>query len=153
MYQNDSINADMELEQLSERVAQLEEENNRLDQALRRNSRVFEELLLNGDQGVTLTGPDRRIVRVIRGVTGFDPASLVGRPIESLVIEEDRQVIIDAYAKLLDRTCPRIRILVRIRHADGSVVLYAGTLTDMLENPDIQGIVCNYATYPFLERL
>jgi len=134
-----------EFEQLQEKLAELEEENQRLEDTLRRNSRVFEELLVNGDQGITVTGPDRRIVRVIRGLTGVEPASLVGMPAEMRVVEEDRPAVIDAYRKLLERTCQRVRIVVRLRHADGTAVPYSLTLTDMLENPYIQGIVCNYA--------
>lgn len=52
---------------LSERIVQLEEENLMLDEALHRNSRMFEALLSNGRAGITLTGPDRRIVRLSKG--------------------------------------------------------------------------------------
>lgn len=137
-----------EFEQLKERIAHLEEENQRLEEALRRNAKIFEQLLVNGDQGIALTGPDRRIVRVIRGLTGVEPDSLVGTPVEWRVAEEDRPAVIDAYRKLLERTCQKVQLVVRIPHADRKVAVYSVTLTDMLENPDIQGIVWNYAAYP-----
>jgi len=54
---------EQQLEQLYERAAQLEDENRWLEETLRRNSRIFEDLLMNGDVGITLTAPDRRIVR------------------------------------------------------------------------------------------
>jgi hypothetical protein len=52
---------------------------------------------------------------------------------------------------LLEGRREKLRILVRVPQADGAVILYAATLTDMLCNPNIQGILWNYSTYPFLE--
>src|SRR5579872_1238435 len=98
---SDTAHDDLEYELLAERTAELEEENQRLQEALERNSRVFRELLVTSEGGITLTAPDRRIVRVIKGVTGIDPEALVGRPIESMVVPEDRQRVIDAYRQLL----------------------------------------------------
>lgn len=143
---------EQQLEQLYERAAELEDANSRLEETLRRNSRIFEDLLSNGEVGITLTAPDRRIVKVVKGVTGFDPASLVGCDVESLVVPEDRAIIRDAYRRLLGGSCQKVRILVRIPHADGTVVLHTATLTDMLANPDIQGIVCNYSACPLLDE-
>jgi len=133
-----------EFELLAERAAELEE-------ALRRNSRVFDELLITGDAGMALAGPDRRIVRVIRGVTGIDPQALVGRRIDELAVPEDRRLIVDAFQQLIERRRRKVRLFVRVRNSEGDVGLYRATLTDMLENPDIQGIVCNYSRYPFPE--
>jgi predicted nuclease with TOPRIM domain len=140
-----------EFELLAERAAELEEENQRLEEALRRNSRVFDELLITGDAGMALAGPDRRIVRVIRGVTGIDPQALVGRRIDELAVPEDRRLIVDAFQQLIERRRRKVRLFVRVRNSEGDVGLYRATLTDMLENPDIQGIVCNYSRYPFPE--
>ena len=142
---------ELEYELLAERAAELEEENRRLEEALRRNSRVFRELLITGDGGIALTGPDRRIVRVIKGVTGADPEAMAGRPIDSMVVPEDQQAVIDAYRQLLDDRRGKVRVVVRMPDATGETVLYAATLTDMLENPDIQGIVCNYSRFALLE--
>lgn len=141
---------ELDYELLAERAAELEEENQRLEQALERNSRVFRELLITSEGGITLTAPDRRIVRVIKGVTGMDPEALVGRPIEAMVVADDRQAVVEAYRQLLEERRGRVRILVRLANAEGEVTLYGATLTDMLENPDIQGIVCNYSKYALL---
>ncbi len=142
---------EIQMQRLSERAAQLEEENLRLEEVLQRNSRIFEDLLTNGHAGITVTGPDRRIVRVIKSFNGIDVGALAGRQIDSLMVAQDRQAVVDAYRELLDGRCGKIKVLVRVPQADGSIVLYASTLTDMLDNPNIQGIVWNYSTYPFLE--
>ncbi len=148
---SESAHDDLAYELLAERAAQLEEENQRLEEAIARNSRVFRELLITGEGGITLTAPDRRIVRVIKGVTGVDPEALVGQPIDVMVVPEDRQTVIDAYRHLLEERRGKVQIVVRVRSAGGDMALYGATLTDMLENPDIQGIVCNYSRFPLLD--
>lgn len=142
---------DVQIERLRERAALLEEENVRLEATLRRNSRVFQDLLTNGDAGIVLTGPDRRVVRVIQGITGMDPDSCTGRPIESFVVEQDRQIVVDAYRELLAGRSTKVKILVRVPCPDGTVALYAATGSDMLSNPNIHGIVWNYSGYPLLD--
>ena len=142
---------ELEYELLAARAAELEEENRRLEEALERNARVFRQLLIPGEGGITLTAPDRRIVRVIKGVTGVDPEILVGQQIESLVAAEDRPAVIDAYQELLEKRRGKVRLLVRVPDAEGDVALYAATLTDMLDNADIQGIVCSYSRYSLLD--
>jgi diguanylate cyclase (GGDEF)-like protein/PAS domain S-box-containing protein len=133
---------------LNERVDQLEEENILLEEVVGRNSRMVDALLRNGQEGITLTGPDRRIVRVIKGLTGFDAGSLAGVLIDSLAVPEDRQTIVDAYRELMQGHCGRINIVVRVPLPNGNIVLHTATLTDMLDDPDVHGIVWNYSANP-----
>ena len=135
------------VERLLERNAQLEEENLLLEEVLDRNSRMFEALLRNGNAGITLTGPDRRIVRVINGLTGLDAGHLTGLAIESLALPEDRDAIIGAYRRLIEERCGRTTVVVRVPRADGSVAVHTATLTDMLDDPNVQGIVWNYSAH------
>src|SRR4029077_6530903 len=68
-------------EQLTARISELEEANANLqllDEAMRRNNALFEALLANSWQGITLTGPDRRILKVVRGLTGRSAPELRG---------------------------------------------------------------------------
>jgi PAS domain S-box-containing protein len=130
---------------LADRVAQLESENTLLEETLQRNHRMFEALLRNCQHGITLTGPDRRIVRVVKGLTGIDPTSLQGQLIDSLAVPEDRQTIVDAYRTLLSGACARVDIVVRVLRADGTTAVHMATLTDMLDDTNVQGIVWNYS--------
>ena len=145
MKQHDSAEIDDRTYRLCERVAQLEEENLALDEVLRRNNRMFDALLCHGHFGITLTGPDRRIVRVVNALTDLDTASLTGQLVESLAVPEDRQIIVDAYGRLLKDRCGTITLVIRAPRADATVISFAATLTDMLDNPNVQGIVWNYA--------
>jgi hypothetical protein len=150
---HDQAGAEAHIERLSGRVAELEQENALLEEALHRNGRMFEALLSNGCDGITLTGPDRRIVQVIKGLTGIDAASLSGVLIDSLAMPEDRQAIVDAYHKLLHGLCGKITIAIRVVRANGAIVLHTATLTDMLDDPSVQGIVWNYSAQPLHEPI
>jgi PAS domain-containing protein len=133
------------IHRLSARVAQLEADNVLLDETISRNSRLFAALLSNGRQGITLTGPDRRIVRVVKGLTGIDPTSLCGQLVDSLAVPEDREIIAAAYRRLLDDRCGTTAFKARFPRADEAIGVYEVTLNDMLDNPDVQGIVWNYS--------
>ncbi len=133
------------LHSLSERLAELEEENLLLEEVLHRNTRMFEALISNSQDGITLTGPDRRIVRVIKGLTGLDPRLLTGLLIDSLAVAEDRPAILDAYTQLLGTPGGKICISVRVPQKNGTIATFNATLTDMLDDPNVQGIVWNYS--------
>jgi PAS domain S-box-containing protein len=136
------------IEQLTAAVLQLEDENrnlNRLEEALRRKDAWLAAVLANSAEGVLLTGPGRRILRVVRGLTGFAPGEMQGALVESVVIPEDQAILLNGYQDLLGRRCKKAEFEVRARGADGSIQYLAGTLTDMLDDPDVQAIVANYS--------
>lgn len=140
-------NCETKLQDLNAQLSDLQEENANLrllDQSMRRNNALFEALLANSAVGIALTGPDRRIVRVVRGLTGYSPGDLAGALIEDVAIPEDREAIVDCYKLLLNRSCQQVRREFRIRRADGSIRWFAATLTDMLDDPNVQAIVWNY---------
>jgi PAS domain S-box-containing protein len=136
------------IEKLTARISELEEANANLrllDEAMKRNNALFEAVLANSWQGITLTGPDRRILKVVRGLTGRVPGELQGVLVESLAVPEDREVIIEAYRKLLRRACAKATIEFRVPRADGAIAWFSATVTDMLDDPNVQCIVWNYS--------
>jgi PAS domain S-box-containing protein len=116
-----------------------------LDDALRRNTALFEAILVNSADGIALTRADRRIFRVIRGITGRVPGEPAGVLAESIFLAEDRHIVIDCYRNLLDHHCGTIAFEARAVHADGSIMYLSGSLSDMLDDPNVQAIVCNYS--------
>lgn len=141
---------------LQSRISELREENSNLrilvasdasrhyEDALRHNTALFESLIAHSSAGIALTGPDRRILKVVRGLTDLDPTNLVGSLIELCAVPEDQQVILDCYKRLLNRSCQQVKQEIRAQCADQNVHWFAITLTDMLDNPDVQAIVWNY---------
>jgi hypothetical protein len=135
------------MEEMNERIGELLEENvrlRRLEDVVKRNNALFEALVMNGNDGIALTGPDRRILKVVRGLSGLDTSSLPGALIDAVAIPEDRRIIVDAYRRLLNGSCKSMRIEFHAGHADSRIMPYSATLTDMLDNPNVQGIVWNY---------
>jgi hypothetical protein len=142
-----SVECAARMEEMNERIGELLEENVRLkhlEDVVKRNNALFEALVMNGNDGIALTGPDRRILKVVRGLTGFDTSALPGALVDAVAIPEDRPIVVDAYRQLLGGMCKSIRIEIRAQHADARVVMHSATLTDMLDNPNVQGIVWNY---------
>jgi PAS domain S-box-containing protein len=135
------------IEQLTARISELEEANANLqylDEAMRRNNALFEAILANSWQGITLTGQNRRILKVVRGLAGRPQGELQGALVESLALPDDREIIIEAYRKLLRRACAKITIEFRMPRADGTIAWFSATVTDMLDDPNVQCIVWNY---------
>ena len=135
------------IEKLTVRISELEEANANLrllDEAMKRNNALFEAVLANSWQGITLTGPDRRILKVVRGLTGRRAGDLQGALVESLAVPEDQEIIIEAYRKLLRRACAKTTIEFRVPRADGTIAWFSATVTDMLDDPNVQCIVWNY---------
>lgn len=135
-----------ETEKLIQRISELEEENENLrslEQVVRRNTSLFEALLANNSGAIALVGPHRRIVRVVRALDGFSADELAGTLVDSLVPFEDHAVLLDCYDRILRRRCSRVEFEVRTYRPDGSLRWVAVTLTDMLDNPNVQAIVCN----------
>jgi hypothetical protein len=133
------------LDQLTAQISDLMQENlRRLDDAIKRSSALFEALLANSAAGITLTGPDRRIVRVVHGLTGLSTVDLTGTLVESLAVPEDQELVVECYKTLLSGLRRQMKREIRVPRADGTIRWFAITLTDMLDDPNVQGIVWNY---------
>jgi PAS domain S-box-containing protein len=116
-----------------------------LQKALDRNARLFDAMLSHSRDGIVLTGPDGRIVRMVRSMAGYGPVELAGLPVEMLIHPEDRDTVRDCYRRLLSRAAASIEDEVRILRPDGSFLWTEVTVTDMLDVPEVQAIVCNYS--------
>ncbi len=137
-----------EIEKLTSRVSELEEENANLrllDDTVRRNTAMFEALIANSSDGITLTGPDRRIVRVVHSAMGFSAGEVVGLPLESILHPEDQDILVDCYGQLLTGRAKSVEFEGRVCGPDGSIRWALAKLTDMLDDPNVQAIVCNCA--------
>jgi len=137
-----------EIEKLTSRISELEEEQTNLrllDEAVRRNTAMFEALVANSSDGIALTGPDRRIVKIVKATLGYNPAELSGAQLESLIHVEDADILSDCYVELLSRRSKSVEFEGRFRRPDGSYGWICAKLTDMLDDPNVQAIVCNYS--------
>lgn len=114
-----------------------------LEEALERNTRLFDAMLAHSRDAILLTGPDGRIVRIVKSVAGYGPTELTGLPVETLVHPEDREAVRDCYRRLLSCEVASVDVETRILRPDHSHVWLETTITDMLDVPDVQAIVWN----------
>src|SRR4029077_560892 len=136
-----------EIEDLNRRISELEEENaglRLLDETISRNTALFEALLANSSEGIALTDPEGRIVRVVRAALGYSPAHLSGALLESVIHPEDHGVLAGCYARLLDRKARSVDFEGRFRRPDGTTGWLRARFSDMLDDPNVHAIVCNY---------
>lgn len=137
-----------EIEKLTSRISELENENANLrllDETITRNTAMFEALLENSSGGIALIGPDRRIVRLVRAAVGFVPGEVAGLALESILHPEDQGILIDCCNQLLNGSRKSVEFEGRVCIPDGSIRWVLARLTDMLDDPNVQAIVCNYA--------
>jgi PAS domain S-box-containing protein len=102
-------------------------------------------MLSHSRDAIILTGPDGRIVRIVRSIAGYSPLEMAGTPVEMGVHPEDRDTVRDCYRRLLSRAAASVEIEVRILRPEGSSFWAEVTVTDMLDAPDVQAIVCNFS--------
>lgn len=143
-----SPNYAAEIGKLISRISELEEENANLrllDEAITRNTAMFEALLAHSSDGIALMGPDRRIVRVVRTAMGFTAGEVAGLPIESLIHPDDQGILVECYDRLLKGCSKSEEFEGRICRPDGSIRWVLAKFTDLLDDPNVQAIVCNYS--------
>jgi PAS domain S-box-containing protein len=115
-----------------------------LKEALARNTALFRAMLSHSRDAVLLTGPEGRIVRVVRSILGYEADGLTGTNVADLVHPEDRPLVRDCYRRLFERACDSVEVEVRALRGDGGFTWVEATVTDMLDAPEVQAIVCNY---------
>jgi len=131
---------------LARRVSELEEDNSNLrllDGAIRRNTALFHALLANSRDGIVLAGPDRTVIRVIHTMTGRTSSEASGQRAEAFVHPDDRATLVGCFERVV-ASGGREEFEVRALRPDGTYFWIAGTVADMLDDPDVQAIVCNY---------
>jgi PAS domain S-box-containing protein len=75
---------------------------------------------------------------------GYPPDEFVGRNVLDLIHPEDRGPMAELFAQLLRRPCSSETATFRYRHRDGAWRWVDGTGTNLLEEPNVRAVVCNY---------
>jgi len=79
----------------------------------------------------------------VERIIGYAPAELLGTRFGALVPEEHRGVIDRITAAVADRPGVPVRIEARVRHRDGSLRLVEGSVTNLLGDDAVRGMVVN----------
>jgi PAS domain S-box-containing protein len=75
---------------------------------------------------------------------GYPPAEFVGRNVLEMVHPDDQPAMRAQFARLLARPGGSETATFRNRHRDGAWLWIEGTATNLLEEPAVRAVVCNY---------
>jgi diguanylate cyclase (GGDEF)-like protein/PAS domain S-box-containing protein len=77
-------------------------------------------------------------------VLGYDPEELVGRKFAELLHPHERGRVVALLADSITSAHPQVEVVeCRLRHANGSWLLFEIFRTNLLDDPNVQGIVLN----------
>jgi len=107
----------------------------------------FRALIEHSSDAISLLTPDGSVTYAspsTRHVTGYTAEELVGRNGFTLLHPEDLEELRQQFTTLLDRPGDFITVEGRFRHADRTWHWVEATLTNLLADPAVGAVVCNY---------
>ena len=138
--------SDLSIEELRERVNELEVENARLlslEKSLCRNARLFEALLAHSHDSIVLMTPQLTFLKVVHSVLGYNDCELAGQPLLPMVFPDDVPVVSETFERVVSGQENTAVCHCRALDKDGSWRWMEVKMTDMLNDPDVQAIVLN----------
>jgi len=128
---------------VAERTRALEE----AYESLHKSERQFRALIENSADAISLTGADRVFRYLSPSVTrieGYSPAELLGTLATDQTHPDDLEPLAKAMEKLFLSPGQPIPAVWRRKHKDGHWIWLEGVATNLLDDPFVRAIVCNY---------
>lgn len=116
----------------------------RAEQELKRSEKWFRFLIQNSSDMIRIIGPDGRISYTTpstKRILGYDPSDLVGMDPFEYLHPDDREPIRRALAEAMQEGHQHTPTEYRIRHADGHYVSVEALANNLLDVPEINGVV------------
>src|SRR5215469_1875193 len=107
----------------------------------------FRALIEHSSDAISLLTPDGTVIYASPStgrVTGYTAEELVGSNVFTLLHPEDLEDVRQQFITLLDRSGHFLTIEGRFHHADGTWHWVEATLTNLLADPAVGAVVCNY---------
>jgi PAS domain S-box-containing protein len=107
----------------------------------------FRALIEHSTDAIALLTPEGTVTYAspsTERVTGYTAEELVGMSGFALLHPEDRKDIRQQFTALLDQPGHFLTVECRLRHIDGTWHWMEGTLTNLLDDPAVGAVVCNY---------
>ncbi len=107
----------------------------------------FRALIEHSSDAISLLTPEGSVIYAspsTRRVTGYSAEELVGRNGFPLLHPEDLEDVRQQFTTFLDQPGHFITVEGRFRHADGTWHWAEATLTNLLADPAVGAVVCNY---------
>ena len=128
---------------VGERTRALAEAN----ESLRKSERRFRALIENGTDSIALIDGQNRILYLspaVSNVEGYTPDELLGRSGTEHTHPDDLPALANAMETLLANPGRPVPATWRRRHKDGHWIWIEGVATNLLDDPSVGAIVCNY---------
>ncbi|HEX3001812.1 MAG TPA: PAS domain S-box protein, partial [Methanoregula sp.] len=120
---------------------------------LQRSEEWFRNLIQNSSDMIRIIGKDGRISYSspsTRRILGYDRSALIGKDPFEFIHPDDREHARQAFAEVVKNTNPHSPTEYRLRHADGYYVDVEAVANNLLDVPDIDGVVVTVR--PITER-
>jgi PAS domain S-box-containing protein len=118
----------------------------RAEEALRASEERFRNLLENSREGISLTDREGKVIYVSpsnKKLTGYDGGERVGRGVLDLLHPEDLARAAGEMDRLRKNPGLSVTSQFRLRHKDGRWLTAEVTAVNLLDNPDVGGILIN----------
>ena len=118
------------------------EEFTRVAGRIRRSERRLRSLIENATDLLVITdatGNPLYVSPSVRGIAGLDPEDVIGAPQNQLHHPDDLPRVIEAFYCAVQNQ--RAEVEFRVRHRDGSWRWLELTITNLLHDPDVEGLV------------
>jgi diguanylate cyclase (GGDEF)-like protein/PAS domain S-box-containing protein len=115
-------------------------------EAIAEREQRFRALIRNSSDFISITGPDGMLTYVSPGaqrLLGHDPAEWTGRAAADLMHPDDLQIALQRFALIQDRPGASVAYEARLLHADGSWRWVEASITNLMGDPAVGGIVGN----------
>ncbi len=109
--------------------------------------RRFRALIENSSDGIMLLTADRTIAYASPAITrilGYTAEELTGREALALIHPDDREQATSLFAKSLQEPGVVVAGDARLQHKDGTMRWIGGSVCNLLAEPSVEAIVCNY---------
>ncbi|RYY55883.1 MAG: PAS domain S-box protein [Chitinophagaceae bacterium] len=118
------------------------------EERLRQNEKRFRSIVENSADGIAILGRDgspKYLSPSIKNILGYDEATALQMNLFTSTHPDDLVALGKLWTKVLASPGVPIRAYpCRVRHADGSYRVFDGTLTNLLHDPAVDGIVDNF---------
>jgi two-component system, cell cycle sensor histidine kinase and response regulator CckA len=117
------------------------------EEALRTREAKFRALIENSADAIVLLDRDLRIqysTPATACILGYQSGSFIGTPLLDFCHPNDHEALAEMLAICLAQPGVSVPGAVRIRHRNGTWRYLEGTLTNLLDDPDVRAIVNNY---------
>jgi len=118
----------------------------RAEEELQRQQKRFRALIENASDAITIAGADGTISYEspsCERMSGFKPEELIGANIIERIHPNDINLLSDTFSHLMRHPGSTTEDEIRLRHKDGTWLTVEATVTNLLHDPAVNGIVVN----------